>query len=405
MNLATLSKVIGDTGIFIDGDWVESKDQDINGDVRLIQLADIGDGYFINKSNRFLTSEKSGELKCTILKQGDILIARMPDPLGRACIFPGLNMPCVTVVDVCIIRPDEKIANANWLKFLINSNDFRNRINKYIKGTTRQRISRGNLEKISFPRPSLEDQLHIANILSKAENLIAQRKESIRLLDEFLKSTFLDMFGDPATNSKKWELKTLKDVCLKIQDGTHFSPPITKEGRPYITAKHVRENKIDFWDNPWFISEENHRAIYKRCNPVKGDVIYIKDGATTGYAAINQYEFEFSMLSSLALLKVDKILLNSEYLVSWLNNPNAKSSILKKMAGGAIRRLTLTKINALPILVPPIELQTQFAQIVEKTEAIKTQYKQSLQELENLYGSLSQKAFSGELSINKALIV
>ncbi|MBL0027525.1 MAG: restriction endonuclease subunit S [Saprospiraceae bacterium] len=118
---------------------------------------------------------------------------------------------------------------------------------------------------------------------------------------------------------------------------------------------------------------------------------------------MNQYEFEFSMLSSLALLKVDKILLNSEYLVSWLNNPNAKSSILKKMAGGAIKRLTLTKINALPILVPPIELQTQFAHIVEKTESLKTEYKQSLQELENLYGSLSQKAFRGELSVKQLL--
>ena len=117
MKEVTLSKIIGENGVFVDGDWVESKDQDANGNVRLIQLADIGDGVFINKSNRFLTSEKAKELKCTLLKQGDLLIARMPDPLGRACIFPGLNMPCITVVDICIVRPDANIADHNSMSF------------------------------------------------------------------------------------------------------------------------------------------------------------------------------------------------------------------------------------------------------------------------------------------------
>ena len=86
---AQIPDLIANDGIFIDGDWVESKDQDPDGDVRLIQLADVGDGFYINKSNRFLTREKAVELGCTFLRKGDVLIARMPDPLGRACIFPG----------------------------------------------------------------------------------------------------------------------------------------------------------------------------------------------------------------------------------------------------------------------------------------------------------------------------
>jgi len=258
-------------------------------------------------------------------------------------------------------------------------------------------LKQSKIETYEIPFPSLATQTHIAQILSKAETLIEQRKQSIALLDEFLKSTYLEMFGDPVRNEKKWEKKKLKDVCKKIQDGTHFSPPITKTGIPYITAKHVRENVIDFWGNPWFISKEHHDEIYKRCNPVKGDVIYIKDGATTGYAAINKYDFEFSMLSSIALLKVNDKIVSSEFLCAWLNNPSAKKSILTKMAGGAIKRLTLTKINELPILVPPLPLQTQFSQIVTQTEQLKEQYKSSLQELENLYGALSQQAFKGEL--------
>jgi type I restriction enzyme S subunit len=207
------------------------------------------------------------------------------------------------------------------------------------------------------------------------------------------------MFGDPVRNSKNWTKKKLKDVCLKITDGTHFSPPIIEEGYPYITAKHVRENKIDFWAKPWFISEADHKEIYKRCTPQKGDVLYIKDGATTGYAAINKYDFEFSMLSSLALLKVNFDLMTSEYLCAWLNNPILKVKILLGMSGGAIQRLTLTKINDLPINVPPLKLQIQFSQAVEKIESLKTYYQQSLTELQNMYGVLSQKAFKGELEL------
>ena len=87
--LGVIGDVLGGASIFSDGDWVESKDQDPKGDVRLIQLADVGDGVFRDRSNRFLTTSRARELRCTVLSRGDVLIARMPDPLGRACLFPG----------------------------------------------------------------------------------------------------------------------------------------------------------------------------------------------------------------------------------------------------------------------------------------------------------------------------
>ena len=80
-SVVRIGDLIAEGGLFVDGDWVESKDQDPNGEVRLIQLADIGDGVFLNRSSRFLTSLKARELRCTFLQPGDILIARMPDPL------------------------------------------------------------------------------------------------------------------------------------------------------------------------------------------------------------------------------------------------------------------------------------------------------------------------------------
>jgi type I restriction enzyme S subunit len=149
----TLEDLVGPNGLFTDGDWVETKDQDPNGNVRLIQLADVGDGNFVNKSSRYMNSRRAGELKCTYLEAGDILIARMPDPIGRACIFPGSAQPCVTVVDVCVVRPDIKRVYPKWLLHRINGGDFRRAILSSVTGTTRQRISRGNLSKIDFILP------------------------------------------------------------------------------------------------------------------------------------------------------------------------------------------------------------------------------------------------------------
>jgi type I restriction enzyme, S subunit len=99
-----IEQLAGVTGLTTDGDWIESKDQDPNGAVRLIQLADIGDGEFRDRSARFVTSETARRLNCTFIEPGDLLIARMPDPIGRACIFPGVGRPAITAVDVFVWR-------------------------------------------------------------------------------------------------------------------------------------------------------------------------------------------------------------------------------------------------------------------------------------------------------------
>ena len=390
MNQVTFSQIIGESGLFIDGDWVESKDQDINGDVRLIQLADIGDGHFINKSNRFLTGQKAKDLKCTYLRPGDLLIARMPDPLGRGCIFPELETPCVTVVDVCIVRPDPNIAVAKWLKFLVNSPDFRNKIKQYIKGATRQRISRGNLEKIHFVLPSLPNQQHIAKLLSKAESLIAQRKESIRLLDEFLRSTFLEMFGEPLINSKNWKTVTIKN-CGKIVTGT--TPPSSKDGMfggeiPFITPSDLESEE----PNKRFVTKdgaENSRTVRK------GATFVCCIGATIGKVQRARVLSAFNQQLNAIEWNNDFNDLFGEKLMRFM-----KPRIIAR-GGGSTTLPILNKgdFEKIVIIQPPIVHQTHFARIVEKTEALKTQYQQSLQELENLYGSLSQKAFKGELSI------
>lgn len=157
-------------GLFTDGDWVESKDQDPNGDVRLIQLADVGMGEYRNRSSRFMNSATAARLNCTFLKIGDILIARMPDPLGRACIFPGDPKPCVTVVDVAVLRLGNQEFNGTYVVHAINSPQFGGNVQSKAAGTTRSRISRGNLSALPFPFPPLAEQ---HRIVAKVEELMA----------------------------------------------------------------------------------------------------------------------------------------------------------------------------------------------------------------------------------------
>jgi type I restriction enzyme S subunit len=180
--VTTLAGLISD-GLFVDGDWVETKDQDPNGEVRLIQLADIGDGTFRDRSSRYLTLAKARELRCTFLEPGDILIARMPQPLGRACLFPGVGQPAVTAVDVCIVRPNSRRVHPGWLVGMINAPQFRLAMTQFVRGTTRQRISRTNLGRLTMPVPELNEQAAIARQLEKikardvsiAERLAAAR--------------------------------------------------------------------------------------------------------------------------------------------------------------------------------------------------------------------------------------
>lgn len=162
---ATVADLIARDGTFSDGDWVESKDQDPSGAIRLLQLADVGDGVFVDKSNRFVNDEKFAQLRCTEVFEDDVLIARMPDPLGRACLAPKLRQRCITVVDVAIVRPGTSSVMPKWLMHFLNAPPVRGRIELQSSGTTRRRISRSNLSQLELPVPPLPEQKRIADKL------------------------------------------------------------------------------------------------------------------------------------------------------------------------------------------------------------------------------------------------
>jgi type I restriction enzyme S subunit len=147
--------------------------------VRLTQLADVGVGRFLDKSRRYLTPETAAQLRCTFLGQGDVLIARLPDPLGRACIFPGLAQPAVTVVDVAIARCQGPSVAPRYLVHLMNSPLAGAQIESLAAGTTRSRISTGNLRTLVVPVPPLAEQHRIVARVDELMGLL-DRLEAAR---------------------------------------------------------------------------------------------------------------------------------------------------------------------------------------------------------------------------------
>lgn len=290
-------------------------------------------------------------------------------------------------------------ANLDFLRCYLNLTN----LNKYIKGATRGKLNKSVLENILIPLPSLQGQIQIANILSKAETLIEQRKESIALLDEFLKSTFLEMFGDAKNNEKGFQIKNLTEFYINPKEGTKCGPfgsalkkdEYTESGIQVWTMDNILKSGEFVENGCLFVSEIKHKEL-ERYDARNGDIIISRAG-TVGKMCIIKTDKKISVISSnLIRLRLGKYLLPI-YFLSLMRYCQSRIIKLKHGNEDSYTHMSTGILDEINFPYPPIELQTQFANIVSKTETLKEQYKNSLQELENLYGSLSQKAFKGEL--------
>ena len=190
-----LSGIADDSaGGFIDGDWIESKDQSEEG-IRLLQLADIGVGAFLDKSRRFITEETFHRLSCFEVLPGDILLARMPEPLGRACIIPNIGCKMITAVDCCVIRVNEKMHNKHFWMYFLNSDFMRRKMESLASGTTRKRISRKNLERIHICCPGKKDQDRIVRNLVRLTKNMDKVLINIALQKQIRKQLIDQIFG------------------------------------------------------------------------------------------------------------------------------------------------------------------------------------------------------------------
>jgi restriction endonuclease S subunit len=175
-------------GLLVDGDWVETKDQDPEGPIRLVQLADIGEGALRFRSDRWLNDSAAERLRVTFLRPDDLLIARMPSPLGRCCIVPSSIGRAITVVDVAVLRIADPDINPRYVMYAVNAQSARDAIMRNASGTTRLRITRKRLSSTLVKLPRRDDQDVVARYLDHASLRIGRavnaKRALVAMLDE-----------------------------------------------------------------------------------------------------------------------------------------------------------------------------------------------------------------------------
>ncbi len=335
---------------------------------------------------------------------------------GESLIFGTGGKPSIhfaklkfsTSTDCFVIQKiDYFIIDVKYCYYFLSSNI--SILEKGFHGAGLKHISKEYLKKIKIPipyknaKPDLLTQKRIAKILSHTESLIAKRKKSIQMLDEFVKATFLEMFGDPVRNEKGWEKKLVSDVSTsrlgKMLDSSKFTG---KNLRPYLRNSNV----LWFHFNLKELSEMDFKPDEQKEFELKFGDVLMCEGGEIGRCAIWKEEIkECYFQKAIHRIRLNKEIISPEYFVFmfWFLTKNGG---LNKFIGTAtISHLTGEKLKKIKIPIPPLPLQNQFAEIVKKTETLKKQFEQSLQELQNLYGSLSQRAFKGELDLSKVKIL
>ena len=180
---------------FTDGDWIEAKDQSDSG-VRLVQTGNVGVTEYLDKPNnkKWISFETFEQLHCEEVYPGDILISRLPEPAGRACIMPNLGTKMITAVDCTIVRPNA-VTSARFLLQYLSSQAYFDAVNTCLAGGTRQRISRGNLAQFNVPIPSSKiEQEKIGEVLEKLDTLITLHQRKLEKLQNIKKSCLEKMF-------------------------------------------------------------------------------------------------------------------------------------------------------------------------------------------------------------------
>ena len=256
-----------------DGDWIETKDQ--GGDeYRLLQISNIGRGNFVETGRfRWITSETFARLRCTAIEEGDVLVARMPEPTGRAWHVGALPWPAVTAVDVAIIRTDRSQLDPKFLSYFLNFGPCLALIDSLTTGTTRRRIRRADIERLDVPLPPLEEQRAIARVLGALDDKIELNRRMSETLEEMARALFRSWFVDfdpvrakakgrpsglppdldalfPASFEESelgeiaagWEVKALGDVAVERRQAV--SPEAMAPETPYIGLDHMPRRSI-----------------------------------------------------------------------------------------------------------------------------------------------------------------
>lgn len=380
MRSAILSNIIEITSGY---PFISSYFNDYREGLPLIRVRDV--------NSKFAGIYYSGDYKDEfVIRNGDILVSLD----GDFRVIKWDNGKALLNQRVCKITTKRSLNEQYLLHFLPSVLE---KIHSKTTYTTVKHLSVKTIKAIKIPLPPLDDQKRIASLLTQVEQLIAKRKESIELLDELLKSTFLEMFGDPVRNEKGWEKKRFdyfsQSRLGKMRDkqfisGNHLRKYLGNSNVQWFNFRTDELLEMDFNEK----ERETFRLDY-------GDLL-VCEGGDIGRCAIWKNNLEDCYFQkALHRVRMDNNIAVPEYVQFVLYFYSIFNGFKNVKNKATIPHLTGAKLKETSIPLPPLDLQRKFALIVNKTEAVKSLYQKNLDEMENLYGSLSQRAFKGELDL------
>ena len=385
--------------VFSDGDWIESKDQSNKG-IRLVQTGNIGEGLYLEKEERakYVSEEIFESLKCTEIYPGDILISRLPEPVGRACIIPPKKERMITAVDCTICRVDESIVSKEYLCYFMRSNAYYTKLLVSVTGTTRKRISRKNLGNIELEIPPKEEQTDVVSQLECLINVINSRNKELQLFDNLIKARFVEMFGDPANNEKGFIKAPMGDYMTVLTDfssnGSYktLDSGVTMYDEPNY-AWMVRTTDLESGDMTAikYIDEEAYELLAKS-KIYGGEIIMNKIGSAGKIYLMPQIDMPASLGRNAFMFRYDERI-NVKFLYHLLTSEYGQREIQQYVRGAVTKTITKNDVRAVLIIVPSIELQNEFESFVEQVNKSKVKVQKALNETQKLFDSLMQQYF------------
>jgi len=331
-----------------------------------------------------------------ILKEGDLLIARAGS-VGESVVIK--NPPRAVFASYLIrFRPKRELLDALFAGFFLKSVFFWAQLGGKTTGTTLPGVNASNLSKVKIPLPSLEIQRKIVTILEKAEGTKKFRAQADELTIQLHQSTFFDMFGDSIKNPKGWKIIRFNDIISDTKNGLYKPDKYYGKGIPILRMYNIKNTRI--------IMENYHRIDvtdkeYEDYKLVEGDILFnrVNSPIWLGKAAVIPNGLGKCIYESKNIrIRLKKELANPTYIVYYLSTPAGKNQIIKHTKP-AVNQATVNNddLRKFEIMLPPLSLQKNFAKIVENVETLREIQKQSRKENDDLFNTLTQKAFTGEL--------
>ena len=351
-----------------DGDWIEKKDQSLSG-IRLIQTGNIGVGKFIpkNESQKYVSEETFNRLRCTEIFEGDILISRLPNPLGRSCILPKMDKRCITAVDCSILRIKEKLVLPDFFIYYTQSNDYFSKIDAESSGSTRARITRKKLEETLIPVPSLSEQQRIVSRLDAAFSHIDELKVNAEKQLSEARALFQKSLAKAMEPKEGWEEKKLIEITHDncpisygiVQQGDHIDG-----GIPVVRPVDMREK---------YITRENLKCTtqtisdsYKR-TILRGDELLLSVRGTTGIISLATPELKGCNVNRGIVPLYFKDQINKDFLYYEMVSPLLQSVFAEKTTGSTLKQINIKDLRLIKLSLPPLSEQQR---IVERLDAL-----------------------------------